>query len=103
MLAHAQRSGNVAETCRTFGISRTRYHEWKNRADLYGLDALVLKERRSPRSPRPPRPGDGGRRRDLPERRRLVSQLVGHASRSGEVRQLGVPDGEHRHLADADP
>jgi transposase InsO family protein len=51
VLEHAQRSGNVAETCRVFGISRTRYYEWKNRADLYGLDALMPKERRSPQMP----------------------------------------------------
>ena len=51
VLAHAQRTSNVAETCRTFGISRTRYYEWKNRADLYGLEALMPKERRSPQMP----------------------------------------------------
>ncbi len=39
VLAHAQRTKNVAETCRVFGISRTRYYEWKNRADRYGLGA----------------------------------------------------------------
>ena len=41
----------MAETCRTFGISRTRYYEWKNRADLYGLEALMPKERRAPQMP----------------------------------------------------
>jgi len=51
VLEHAQRTGNVAETCRVFGISRTRYYEWKNRADLYGLDALMPKERRAPQMP----------------------------------------------------
>jgi transposase InsO family protein len=51
VLEHAQRTGNVAETCRVFGISRTRYYEWKNRAERYGLDALVPKERRSPQMP----------------------------------------------------
>ena len=51
VLAHAQRTKNVAETCRVFGISRTRYYEWKNRADRYGLDALMPKERRSPQMP----------------------------------------------------
>ena len=43
--------GNVAETCRVFGISRTSYYEWKNGADLYGLDALMPKERRAPQMP----------------------------------------------------
>ena len=42
---------HVGETCRTFGVSRTRYYEWKNRADLYGLEALMPKERRSPQMP----------------------------------------------------
>ena len=51
VLEHAQRSGNVAETCRVFGISRTRYYEWKNRADRYGLAALMPKERRAPQMP----------------------------------------------------
>ena len=51
VLDHAQRTSNVAEACRVFGISRTRYYEWKNVADRYGLDALVPKARRSPQMP----------------------------------------------------
>jgi transposase InsO family protein/transposase len=51
VLALAKETGNVAAACRTFGISRTRYYEWKNRADLYGLDALMPKERRAPQMP----------------------------------------------------
>ena len=51
VLEHAERAANVAETCRTFGISRTRYYEWKNRADRYGLEALMPKERRAPQMP----------------------------------------------------
>jgi transposase InsO family protein len=51
VLEHAQRTGNVAETCRVFGISRTRYYQWKNVADRYGLDALVPKARRTPQMP----------------------------------------------------
>jgi transposase InsO family protein len=51
VLAHAERTGNVAETCRTFGISRTRYYEWTNQADLYGLEALMPKARRKPQMP----------------------------------------------------
>ena len=51
VLEHAQKSGNVAETCRVFGISRTRYYQWKNVADRYGLDALVPKARRPPQMP----------------------------------------------------
>jgi hypothetical protein len=41
VLAHADKSKNVAETCRVFGISRTRYYEWKGVADRYGLAALA--------------------------------------------------------------
>jgi transposase InsO family protein len=51
VLEHAQRTGNVAEACRVFGISRTRYYEWKGVADRYGLEALMPKERRAPQMP----------------------------------------------------
>ena len=40
VLLHAAKTGNVAATCRTFGISRTRYDKGKQVADAYGLDAL---------------------------------------------------------------
>ena len=51
VLAHTAKSGNVAETCRVFGISRTRYYEWKKVAESYGLDALMPKGRRRPQMP----------------------------------------------------
>lgn len=51
VLEHAAKHGNVSETCRVFGISRTRFYEWKNLAANYGLDALVPKGRRSPQMP----------------------------------------------------
>jgi transposase InsO family protein len=51
VLDHAARTGNVSETCRTFGVSRTRYYEWKNIGDRYGLDALMPKARRRPQLP----------------------------------------------------
>src|SRR5580692_2933336 len=51
VLEHAARICNVAETCRVFGISRTRYYQWKKVADQYGLDALWPKERRRPQLP----------------------------------------------------
>jgi Integrase core domain/Helix-turn-helix domain len=51
VLAHAKQSGNVAATCRTFGISRTRFYEWRNVAELYGLEALLPKARREPQMP----------------------------------------------------
>ncbi|HVA05789.1 MAG TPA: DDE-type integrase/transposase/recombinase [Acidimicrobiales bacterium] len=51
VLEYAAKTGNVAETCRVFGISRTRYYQWKGVADRYGLDALVPKARRIPQMP----------------------------------------------------
>ena len=51
VLDHAQRTGNVTEACGVFGISRTRYYEWKTVADRYGLEALMPKERRKPQMP----------------------------------------------------
>ena len=57
VLDYAARVGNVAEACRIFGISRTRYYEWKGVADHYGLAALMPKERRRPqRCLKPPPP-----------------------------------------------
>jgi transposase InsO family protein len=51
VLAHAEESKNVAKTCRVFGVSRTRYYEWKGVADRYGLAALMPKARRTPQMP----------------------------------------------------
>ena len=51
ILAHAAETGNVAETCRTFGISRTRFYEWQAVAEQYGLEALRPKARRRPQLP----------------------------------------------------
>ena len=51
VLEQALMSGNVAETCRTFGISRTRFYEWRNRAERYGVEALMTKDRRAPQLP----------------------------------------------------
>jgi len=51
LLDHAQRTGNVSESCRTFGVSRTRYYQWKKAADRYGLAALMPKARRTPQMP----------------------------------------------------
>src|SRR2546423_15657676 len=47
ILEHAQASGNVAETCRVFGISRTRFYEWRGGAAAPTLAGP------SPRRPRP--------------------------------------------------
>ncbi|HLI00698.1 MAG TPA: DDE-type integrase/transposase/recombinase [Acidimicrobiales bacterium] len=51
VLEHAQRCGNVSEACRTFGVSRTRYYEWKRVAERYGAEALMPKDRRRPQLP----------------------------------------------------
>jgi hypothetical protein len=42
---------SVTEACHTFGISRTTYCLWAERAALYGLAALMPKGRRSPAMP----------------------------------------------------
>src|SRR5207248_11379165 len=51
VLEHAAEPGNVAAACRTFGVSRTRYYQWKRVVERYGLDALMPKERRAPQMP----------------------------------------------------
>lgn len=51
VLDHAAKSGNIAETCRVFGISRPTFYRWQARAQAYGLEALMPKERRRPQLP----------------------------------------------------
>lgn len=51
VLQHATVTGNVSETCRVFGVSRTRYYEWRRLAERYGLEALMPKGRRRPQLP----------------------------------------------------
>ena len=51
VLEHAGQTGNVAETCRTFGISRKTFYEWRAVAERYGLEALMPKARRRPQLP----------------------------------------------------
>jgi transposase InsO family protein len=51
VLDHARETKNVAATCRTFGISRKTFYEWRNLAERYGLEALMPKERRRPQQP----------------------------------------------------
>lgn len=50
-LDHARQSGNVAATCRTFGISRKTFYKWRDAAAKYGLEALMPKARRPPAMP----------------------------------------------------
>ena len=48
VLEHAGETGNVAMTCRTSGISRKTFYEWRAVAERYGLEALMPKTRRRP-------------------------------------------------------
>ena len=41
VLAHAQETGNVAKTCRYFGISRETYYQWKRTLTLKGESGLL--------------------------------------------------------------
>ncbi len=50
VLDHAGQT-SITEACQTFGISRTTYYRWAERARLYGLAALMPKGRRSPAMP----------------------------------------------------
>lgn len=51
VLGHAEKSGNVAETCRIFKVSRKTFYKWRLRAEAYGTDALLPKARRAPQLP----------------------------------------------------
>jgi transposase InsO family protein len=51
VLDHARRTGNVAATCRTFGVSRTTFYKWRSVAERYGVEALMPKDRRAPQMP----------------------------------------------------
>lgn len=51
VMAHAATSNNISETCRVFGISRTTFYRWQERAEQFGLEALMPKQRRAPLLP----------------------------------------------------
>jgi transposase InsO family protein len=51
VINHAAEIGNVTEACRVFGVSRKAYYEWLDKAERYGLSALLPKERRKPHQP----------------------------------------------------
>lgn len=53
VLREAVRSGNVAETCRRYEVSRTLFYRWRQRYQQYGADG-VLPKRRGPHRGRPP-------------------------------------------------
>jgi transposase InsO family protein len=53
LLQHARDvTGNVAQTCRHFGLSRQAYYKWKKRFDEHGDTGLVDRSRRPLRSPK---------------------------------------------------
>ena len=60
VLRHAEEvSGNVAATCRYYGISRPTFYKWRNRFEQLGADGLrdrSSKPHHSPTAPQPPRP-----------------------------------------------
>jgi len=41
ILKHARETGNVALTCRFFGIGRSTFYEWRARFDKGGLESLM--------------------------------------------------------------
>jgi transposase InsO family protein len=51
LIGYAAKIGNVAEACRVFGVSRNTYYDWVNKAEKYGLSALLPKDRRKPHQP----------------------------------------------------
>ena len=51
VIEYAARINNVSEACRVFGISRKTFYEWVNKAEQYGLSALLPRERRRPHMP----------------------------------------------------
>ena len=48
LIEYAAKIGNVSEACRVFGVSRKTYYEWINKAEQYGLSALLPRDRRKP-------------------------------------------------------
>jgi transposase len=52
VLRHAEEiSGNVAATCRYYGISRQMFYTWQRRYDAEGVDGLKARSRRPKTSP----------------------------------------------------
>jgi transposase len=43
ILMHAKQSGNIAETCREYGLSRKSFYKWKSRYTENGLNGLISK------------------------------------------------------------
>ena len=41
----------VSAACRTFGVHRSTFYDWKRKVDRHGLETLRPSERRRPRMP----------------------------------------------------
>lgn len=52
LLAAAQQAGNVARTCRHFGVSRKTFYKWRNRFESHGGGGLIDRARAPHHSPR---------------------------------------------------
>jgi transposase-like protein len=50
VLRHAGEEGNVARTCRRFGISRKSFYKWKRRLEQHGEAGLCDRPRTPQRS-----------------------------------------------------
>ncbi|MGE9783437.1 helix-turn-helix domain-containing protein [Janibacter sp. G368] len=48
VIEYAAKIGNVSEACRVFGVSRKSFYEWINKAEQYGLSALLPRQREAP-------------------------------------------------------
>jgi len=51
VIQQAERSRNIARTCRHFGISRQAFYRWKRRFDAHGAIGLSDRPRTPHRSP----------------------------------------------------
>lgn len=51
IIRHADKTKNISETCRFFGVSRTAYYKWLERYNKYGLEGLEDKIPSKPKMP----------------------------------------------------
>ncbi|WP_352405017.1 helix-turn-helix domain-containing protein [Sporanaerobacter acetigenes] len=51
IIMHGIKTGNVSETCKLFGVSRTTYYKWYERYKECGVEGLKDKERAKPKMP----------------------------------------------------
>jgi transposase-like protein len=69
VLRHAEEFGNVALTCRYFGISRPTFYKWHERFETHGPDALRDRSSAPHHSPRATRADVVGK---------IIHQTSGH-------------------------